>query len=357
MNRVVAICAATTATLALTACELGPKHSYQNGYRGTGMDTVRLKSVEKVKDDVPPPPYESPSTQGPRARDVYQNVQVLGDVSEEQFSYTMAAITQWIAPEKGCNYCHNPANMASDEIYTKVVARKMLAMTRDLNQNWSKHVKQTGVTCWTCHRGNAIPVNYWTLPQAQREGIIGNRKGQNDPIPATAFSSLPNDALSRYLTGNPATDTSIRVASTGSHPTPANRLSTQETEHQYALMMHLSQALGVNCTHCHNADSFQSWSNSTPARAQAWYGLRMVRRINGGYIAPLTNVFPPYRKGKMNDPFKVNCTTCHQGKAKPMNGYPMAKDYPALWGPAATTTAAAMPAGAAAVAKASVANP
>jgi photosynthetic reaction center cytochrome c subunit len=46
----------------------------------------------------------------------------------------------------------------------------------------------------------------------------------------------------------------------------------------------------------------------------------------------LTGVFPAYRKGPMGDPFKVSCATCHQGKNKPMGGYPMAKDYHALWG-------------------------
>jgi Photosynthetic reaction centre cytochrome C subunit len=147
----------------LSACQLGTKTSQQYGYRGTGMDQVRLVSETKKVDPinvVPPPPYDPPPPGGRPAREAYQNVQVLGDVSEDQFSYTMAAITQWIAPEQGCNYCHNPANMASDEIYTKVVARRMLQMTRNINTGWTSHVKQTGVTCYTCqhhHRKSAWP--------------------------------------------------------------------------------------------------------------------------------------------------------------------------------------------------------
>lgn len=349
MKRTIAIAALASAALTLTGCELAPKQSVQYGHRGTGMDQVTLKKVAMAKDDVPAPPYDSPSTEGPRAREVYQNVQVLGDVSEEQFTYTMAAITAWVAPEKGCNYCHNPENMASDEIYTKVAARKMLQMTRNINQNWTKHVATTGVTCWTCHRGNAIPANYWALPEPGKNGIIGNLHGQNQPLPASAYSSLPNASLALYLTGDPKTDKSIRVVSDGMHPTTANKLTVKETEPQYALMNHISTSLGVNCTFCHNAQAFKPWNISTPKRATAWYGLRMVRDINGQYISGLKDVFPAHRKGPMGDPFKVSCATCHQGKSKPMGGYKMAKDYPALWGspvamPAAAPAAPAAPA-------------
>ena len=35
----------------------------------------------------------------------------------------MAAITAWVSPKEGCNYCHEGADLASDAKYTKVVAR------------------------------------------------------------------------------------------------------------------------------------------------------------------------------------------------------------------------------------------
>jgi photosynthetic reaction center cytochrome c subunit len=52
--------------------------------------------------------------------------------------------------------------------------------------------------------------------------------------------------------------------------------------------------------------------------------------MNQEYITPLAPVFPENRLGNAGDPFKVNCTTCHQGVNKPMGGAQMAKDYPAL---------------------------
>ena len=49
--------------------------------------------------------------------------------SGAQFNRLMNAITAWVAPQEGdnagCAYCHNVENMASDELYTKVVARLM----------------------------------------------------------------------------------------------------------------------------------------------------------------------------------------------------------------------------------------
>jgi photosynthetic reaction center cytochrome c subunit len=88
----------------------------------------------------------------------------------------------------------------------------------------------------------------------------------------------------------------------------------------------------VNCTYCHNSRSFSSWDSSTPQRATAWYGIRMVRAINNGYLTQLTDIFPSDRKGPLGDVAKVNCETCHQGVYKPLFGVSMLKDYPELAG-------------------------
>lgn len=117
----------------------------------------------------------------------------------------------------------------------------------------------------------------------------------------------------------------------------------KQTEWTYALMMHMASSLGVNCTYCHNSRSFTDWSQSSPARVVAYYGIRMARDINNHYLSPLASVFPPARKGPLGDAYKVNCATCHQGVAKPLYGVSMLKDYPELSGvqaPAARPVAA-----------------
>ena len=65
----------------------------------------------------------------------------------------------------------------------------------------------------------------------------------------------------------------------------------------------------------------------------------MARDLNLTYLEPLTEVFPDHRKGPTGDVAKLNCATCHQGAYKPLNGSPMAKDFPELQKqPAAATT-------------------
>ena len=74
----------------------------------------------------------------------------------------MTAITAWVAPVQGCAYCHaDGEDLSSDKLYTKVVARRMLQMTRHINGDWKQHVAATGVTCYTCHRGQPVPAAVW----------------------------------------------------------------------------------------------------------------------------------------------------------------------------------------------------
>jgi photosynthetic reaction center cytochrome c subunit len=342
--------------LLLAGCELGVKQSTQTGYRGTGMaqivdpDTVVKAAV------IPPTPYELPAPGGPTARDSYQNVTVLGDLSAEEFNHLMASITEWVSPEQGCNYCHNPENLASDEVYAKNVARQMLKMTWAINSQWNSHVGKTGVTCWTCHKGQPLPAAKWANAAPQDpNSILGNRHGQNAPSETAGWASLPNNFFERYLNADPK---DIRVIPASAYPWGGGKIGTKETEYNYGLMMRMSTALGVNCTYCHNSRSFSKWNASTPQRTTAWHGLRMAASINHDWITPIAGLFPAGQKGPAGDPWKVNCATCHGGQPKPLGGVSMLKDYPYL--KAAPKAAAPLPlagAPAPAVAVAPVATP
>ncbi|WP_373487388.1 photosynthetic reaction center cytochrome PufC [Blastomonas sp.] len=333
MSKLTTIGALAATTVLLAGCEIGPKSSEQTGYRGTGIVQINDRSNATAPGEVPPPPYELPPSSGETAGQAYENVNVLAHVSKEEFDYTMAAITQWIVPadapaaEAGCNYCHVPENLADDSKYTKVVARRMIQMTQSINQNYSDHVKQTGVTCYTCHRGNAVPKYVWTDPKPGDGRLMGNKRGQNTPVEAVGYTSLPVDTYAKYMRTQSG---AARVISKTIHPTTANRSSIKDTEGNYAIMMHLSQSLGVNCTYCHNSRSFAQWEQSSPQRSLAWYGLQMVKNTNEEYIHPLASVFPANRLGPQGDPYKTNCATCHQQQRKPLGGAQMAKDYPAL---------------------------
>jgi photosynthetic reaction center cytochrome c subunit len=317
----------------LTGCERPPVETAQIGYRGLGMEQVtnpRIAATLAEKNQVPAALPPAAPAEGPRAGEVFQNVQVLGDLSVTEFTRTMLAITQWVAPpDQSCAYCHGGADLANDDLYTKVVSRRMLQMVRDINTGWKSHVAETGVTCYTCHRGNPIPANVWfTNPGPLHASLTaGNKAGQNAPAKIVGLASLPNDPFTSLL--NASGD--IRVISTTALPAGSLK-NIKETERTYGLMVHLSEGLGVNCTFCHNSRSFAAWEGSTPKRATAWYGIRMVRDLNAQYLEPLTPTFPPNRLGPHGDVAKVNCTTCHQGVSKPLLGVSMLKDYPELAG-------------------------
>ncbi len=95
-------------------------------------------------------------------------------------------------------------------------------------------------------------------------------------------------------------------------------------------MMHYSDALGVNCTHCHNSRAFGSWEQSNSERVKAWHGQQMVKSMNNDYINPTNDWLPAYRQGPLGDAQKVNCATCHQGAYQPLLGANMLADYPNL---------------------------
>ena len=336
-----------TLPVLLAGCELGSKQSTQTGYRGAGLQqTVDPDNIVKAS-AIPAEPYALPADVGPKASESYKNVQVLGDLSTERFNHLMAAINTWVVPanaapdQQGCNYCHNPEDMASDEKYTKVVARQMLQMTQGINAKWATHVKGTGVTCWTCHRGKAVPDYHWTtaVKAAGPMSITGNRHGQNTPDPNVGFASLPYDPFDHYLRATNSTN--IRVASDDSYPSKGHKVSLKDAESSYGLMMHVSQSLGVNCTYCHNSQSFRAWNLSSAQRSTAYYGIRMVRDINADYLASLAAVLPANRKGPNGDVFKANCATCHQGQSKPMGGVSMLAANPALKAPAVVVAAPA----------------
>jgi photosynthetic reaction center cytochrome c subunit len=159
----------------------------------------------------------------------WQNVQVLNDISVAEFNRTMIAMSTWVAGTGQLRLLPQPrqprGRHAADgePIYTKIVARRMIQMTRHINAQYSEHVANTGVTCYTCHLGKPLPNGLW-------------------------FYASQNDYLRHYLDRDGA-----RVITRQIEPTNANRSSVKQTEWTYALMISQSKSLGVNCTYCHNS--------------------------------------------------------------------------------------------------------
>ena len=187
------------------------------------------------------------------------------------------------------------------------------------------------MTCYTCHRGKLVPQNIWfNDPGPQQAGGAAQAPaGQNHPAAAIlGSSSLPLDPFTPFL----GADSEIRVQSTDALPAD-NLHSIKQTEWTYALMMHMSQALGVNCNYCHNTRAFRDWAQSPPQRTTAWHGIRMVRDLNKDYLDPCKRCCRLTGWGRRSgDAPKVNCATCHNGVYKPLFGVSMAQGFPELSG-------------------------
>ena len=189
----------------------------QQGFRGTAMQVTTNPRIEAVKmAAIPPVPADAPATDntGPKAGQIYQNVKVLGDLSVGEFNRHMNAITQWVSPKEGCNYCHVANNFADDSMYTKVVARRMIEMTRHLNGDWQQHVKAPAA-CHLLHlppRRSLCQSNMWFKPMTAgaAQGPAGTdghgqrlRPEQGRWSKEVGYTSLPYDPFtSGYLLGS-----------------------------------------------------------------------------------------------------------------------------------------------------------
>jgi Photosynthetic reaction centre cytochrome C subunit len=89
-----------------------------------------------------------------RAADSYKNLRVLGDVPASQWFQTMSFFADSLGVT--CDYCH-ASKFESDEKPTKLRAREMISMTKQLNATYFD--PKNAVNCNSCHRGLAQPTS------------------------------------------------------------------------------------------------------------------------------------------------------------------------------------------------------
>lgn len=109
----------------------------------------------------------------------YKNLKILPkDITEKQLDSVMHHFN--VALGVKCNFCHvrnestNKLEFASDENKHKLVARKMLEMTYDINDKYFDYTGEKRtittplmVTCITCHNGKPEPEA--ALPSKQKD--------------------------------------------------------------------------------------------------------------------------------------------------------------------------------------------
>ena len=76
--------------------------------------------------------------------------------------------------------------------------------------------------------------------------------------------------------------------------------------------MGYSRSLGVNCTHCHTPEKWESEDKNTKQIAREM--MAMVGKINGELLKGVKNI---------NEKAMINCATCHRGQIMPALNVPV----------------------------------
>jgi len=85
----------------------------------------------------------------------FKNIQIFKGIPATQLDPTMAFISGSLGVR--CNYCHVVSAFEKDDKPTKLAARRMIQMVRDINKG--NFNGQGAVSCFTCHRGKPAPVS------------------------------------------------------------------------------------------------------------------------------------------------------------------------------------------------------
>ena len=287
-----------------------------------------------------PPPLAAAVDGGPSATASYKNVKVLTDVSAAEFMRIQYAITAWVSPKQGCAFCHVGTDYASDAKPTKAAARVMLQMTRHLNTDWSSHVAPSGMTCYTCHRGQPVPSYTWFPDKPMPAHPMSEPTENWQEIGDTVHKFFPDAGWAEYY----LSDQPIRVQSDTIEPNHSIS-SWPEAKNIYEMMMQMSTSIGVNCGYCHQSRNWASWQQSSPYRWLGYDALRLVREVNNDFMLRIADIVPQTRtlvdetsipsmpvrmRGAQPGNGLIICGTCHQGVTKPLNGANMVNDYQGL---------------------------
>src|SRR5208282_2106309 len=109
-----------------------------------------------------------------RADEVYKNLKVLQATPADSLNQGMHLISGELGVD--CEYCHaEKMDWVADEKKTKDTARDMMTMMMELNRRFFKG--EQVITCYTCHKGQPIPVSTVVLP-------VGDYLKEKEPGPA-----------------------------------------------------------------------------------------------------------------------------------------------------------------------------
>jgi len=160
-----------------------------------------------------------PTMEGKTAEQFYKNIKVLNGTPADQVIESMHLIRGALGVD--CEFCHEDPDRAADTKQPKETARAMMRMVMDINKNNFKGEQE--VTCYTCHRGSAIPATTFALPEVE-SGLEPEAKGlpSVDQILAKYVAALGGEQALRKISSRVITGTQyIPTGPGGTVPVPA----------------------------------------------------------------------------------------------------------------------------------------
>ena len=201
------------------------------------------------------------------AEDVFKNVEIFKGKDAARLIPAMDALRGLLGVD--CTHCHTQFDWANESKPAKQKARQHFKLIEMVNREYFGG--GNAASCWTCHRGQAVPMKYQRDEDAVAHATVAIQ------IPA-ASAELPAERVFKNIQ-------SLKGVSAGRLP---------------LVMAMFTKSLGVGCEHCHVEGMWDL--DDKPEKTKARGMLRMVGVINGQFYGG-------------NGP--VHCVNCHQGNVKP----------------------------------------
>jgi len=172
----------------------GPHAQAQNAssQNSPGAGTAPVTGEASAKHSAQGPNATSQRAAGQKlAEEQFKNIQALKGIPADQLIPAMQFISASLGVE--CEFCHVHEKMDSDDKKPKKIARQMISMMLDIDKN--NFDGRLEVTCYSCHRGVAMPVSIPAIKDEEMAGpgAPGKKPSENPVLPK------PEELLDKYL--------------------------------------------------------------------------------------------------------------------------------------------------------------
>jgi photosynthetic reaction center cytochrome c subunit len=172
----------------------GPRAQTQNptSQSGQGAGTAPVSGEASATHAAQEPKSAGSKAAGQKlTEEQFKNIQALKGIPADQLIPAMQFIAASLGVE--CEFCHVHEKFDSDDKKPKKIARQMITMMLEIDKtNFEGRLE---VTCYTCHRGAAMPVS---IPAIKDEEMAGPGGPEKKPAENAALPK-PEELLDKYL--------------------------------------------------------------------------------------------------------------------------------------------------------------